>query len=84
MSNLNAVPDPSPIDPSEAADAQAVDLNLPPDGFGKPFDEMTERQILEEIAYQLRSFGAAMKDFQDMGPAGILKMLMPGKTKKDK
>lgn len=38
--------------------------------------DMTDREIAEETLTHLRSVGAALKSFQGMGPAGIMKMLM--------
>lgn len=72
------------VQPDEACeDAQAA---IPP-GLATPLDfdltrpvgDMSDRDLLMEIAYQLRSFGAALADFQQMGPGGIMKMLMGGK-----
>lgn len=50
-----------------------------PDGFGQPLNDMTDRQILMEIAYQLRSVAEMIAQFQNMGPTDLMKMFMGGK-----
>jgi hypothetical protein len=39
-------------------------------------EEMTDRELLEEIVRNNRAVIAALADFQKMGPAGIMKMMM--------
>jgi mannose/fructose-specific phosphotransferase system component IIA len=51
-------------------DQVATALNLP------LVADMTDREIAEETLTHLRSVGAALKQFQGMGPAGLMKMLM--------
>lgn len=38
--------------------------------------DMTDRELLEEIVRNNRAVLAAMAEFQKMGPAGIMRMLM--------
>lgn len=39
-------------------------------------EDMTERELLEEIVRTNRAVAAALAEFQKMGPGGIMKMLM--------
>lgn len=50
-----------------------------PDGAGKPVVDMTDRQLLEELVWQLRSVGKMLDEFKHMGPADIMKLFMPSK-----
>lgn len=38
--------------------------------------DMSERDIAEETLQHLRSVGAVLKQFQDVGPAGLMKMML--------
>lgn len=42
----------------------------------KPIEKMTDREIAEETLYWIRTVGQALAQFQNMGPAGIMKMMM--------
>lgn len=70
--------EPTIEDARRSVAAPIPDITLP-DGFGLPLDDMTAEQKLDEVLFQLRSVAAALKDFQGMGAAGIMKMLMGGK-----
>jgi len=50
-----------------------------PDGAGKPLADMTDRQLMEEMVWQLRSVGKMLEEFKHMGPGDIMKLFMPGK-----
>lgn len=38
--------------------------------------DMTDRELLIEIAANLRLVGDAMRQFQNMGPGGMMRMLL--------
>lgn len=56
---------------------QDVERNEVADTLGLPhLSNMSDRAIAEETLHQLRSVGLALKEFQSMGPGGVMKMLM--------
>lgn len=48
----------------------------PPVSAMKPVDEMTDRELMEEIVLSMRTVGSALAQFQTMGPMGMMKMMM--------
>lgn len=60
-------------------------LDHPHDGpavLQLPVKDMTDRELLEECVETMRHVGAALAAFQQMGPGGIMKMMLgSGKAK---
>lgn len=42
----------------------------------RPVSEMTDTEMLREIVHQMRTVGAALAEFQKMGPMGIMASMM--------
>lgn len=54
---------------------------VPPEGFdpmGRPVSEMSNRDLLMEMVYQLRSIGLVIQRFQTMKPTDMMKAMMGG------
>lgn len=62
---------------SQNEDGPTIEWRDYPD-LARPVKNMDDGEKLDEIVYHLRTVGAAMAQFQNMGPGGIMKMLMGG------
>jgi hypothetical protein len=51
----------------------------PPSTALRPIEELNDRELLEEIALSMRTVGAALTQLQQVGPMGLMKMMMSGK-----
>lgn len=51
---------------------------LPADNISElpPLSDMTDRELLMEIAANLRLVGDVMRQFQNMGPGGMMRMFL--------
>lgn len=54
-----------------------ADIKRPP-STDFPVAELTDRELLEEIALSMRTVGAALRQLQQVGPMGLMKMVMGG------
>jgi hypothetical protein len=78
MTNINS--DPMTNDDPSEKNWEHLDSAMmePPENFGHPLVDMTDREILKEIAYQLRTISAVIADFQKMGPGDMVKAFLMG------
>jgi len=66
----------TPLDGTEIPKNERDDLALQ---LGLPLlATMTDREVAEETLHHLRSVGAALQQFQKVGPAGLMKMMLTG------
>jgi hypothetical protein len=50
----------------------------PPPTALKPLDELSDRELLEELVMSMRTVGMALTQLQKAGPMGMMKMMMSG------
>jgi hypothetical protein len=56
----------------------SVDPLEPPATALKPIDELSDRELLEELVISMRTVGMALTQLQKAGPLGMMKMMMSG------
>jgi hypothetical protein len=50
----------------------------PPPTALRPIEELSDRELLEELVMSMRTVGMALTQLQKAGPMGMMKMMMSG------
>lgn len=81
--------DEQPLDPTDMSDERNTSYPILADSMdafvfdpSRPPETMTDRELLMELVIQHRSIGAMLAEFQKVGPAGMMKMILTGSNGK--